>query len=235
MRLPNAEDPSERPDYITNIINGLERYNPEAVGTLESYLTLQCEEKFCDCNANRTLLKLYQLNPDRIKEEVVTNILVKAMTQFPSSQFSQAMHLISPSALAQPTELSEAVGKLRDLNLQLEGAQYARFWVTIESDDLYADLTTDIKGFEDMIRTRIAVLASQAFREIQLPLLEDWLGLSDAALRKFLAETCGWPVEGTTITVPKNPDNEAKKAEIREDVNVEMFSRVLRRAWEETA
>lgn len=63
MRLPNAEDPSERPDYITNIINGLERYNPEAVGTLESYLTLQCEEKFCDCNANRTLLKLYGQSP----------------------------------------------------------------------------------------------------------------------------------------------------------------------------
>jgi translation initiation factor 3 subunit K len=54
----NGEDPPERPDYIKTIINGLERYNPEAVGTLEGYLQLQCEEKFCDCNANRTLLKL---------------------------------------------------------------------------------------------------------------------------------------------------------------------------------
>lgn len=54
----NGEDPPERPEYISNIINGLERYNPEAVGTLEAYLTEQCEQKFCDCNANRTLLKL---------------------------------------------------------------------------------------------------------------------------------------------------------------------------------
>lgn len=52
------EDPQERPEYITLIINGLERYNPEAIGTLEDYLRQQCEQRFCDCNANRTLLKL---------------------------------------------------------------------------------------------------------------------------------------------------------------------------------
>lgn len=55
----NGEDPQERPDFIRAIISGLERYNPEAAGTLEAYLTQQCEEKFCDCNANRALLKLY--------------------------------------------------------------------------------------------------------------------------------------------------------------------------------
>lgn len=54
----NGEDPAERPEYVISIINGLERYNPEAVGTLESYLTEQCEQKYCDGNANRTLLKL---------------------------------------------------------------------------------------------------------------------------------------------------------------------------------
>jgi hypothetical protein len=59
----DGEDAKERHDYITNIINGLERYNPEAVGTLEGYLQEQCEQRFCDCNANRTLLKLYVSTP----------------------------------------------------------------------------------------------------------------------------------------------------------------------------
>jgi translation initiation factor 3 subunit K len=54
----NSEDPPERPDVVSNVINGLERYNPEAVPVLENYLSEQCENKFCDCNANRTLLKL---------------------------------------------------------------------------------------------------------------------------------------------------------------------------------
>ncbi|EEY16967.1 hypothetical protein D7B24_000882 [Verticillium nonalfalfae] len=230
----NGEDPSERPDYIVNIINGLERYNPEAVGTLEGYLTEQCEQKYTDCNANRTLLKLYQLNPDRTKDEVVTNILVKAMTQFPSSQFSLAMHIIHPTAAAQG-ELAEAIGKLRSLNNWLEGAEYARFWNAVDGDDLVADLIADIAGFEDIIRQNVAVLLSQAYRQVSLSQLEAWLGLEGDAASKYVSEVCGWKVENGEVIIPSNPENEAKKAEIREDVGIDMFSRVIRRTWEETA
>ncbi|SPQ24435.1 d0d8c3f6-aed1-4fc2-a922-39946136d337 [Thermothielavioides terrestris] len=237
----NGEDPQERPEQIRNIINGLERYNPQAADVLEAYLQQQCEEKFCDCNANRALLKLYQLNPDRIKDEVITNILVKAMTQFPSPQFDLALHLLSPShsnpGPNSSSDLAEAVSKLRVLNAQLEGAQYARFWATLDSDDIYADLTTDIAGFEEMIRLRIAQLVSQAFREVQTSVLEGWLGLdSEEEVKKFVVETCGWKVdEAGLVHVPKNPENEAKKTEIREDVSVDMFSRVIKRAWEDNA
>ncbi|KAF4589282.1 Translation initiation factor 3, subunit 12, eukaryotic [Ophiocordyceps camponoti-floridani] len=230
----NGDDPPERPDYITSIINGLERYNPEAVGTLETYLQEQCEEKFCDCNANRTLLKLYQLNPDRMKDEVITNILVKALTQFPSAQFSLALHIINPSVAA-TGELPEALAKLRSLNSQLEGAQYTNFWATVDGDDICADLVADISGFEDLIRHRIAQLISQAFREVNMDLLEPWLGLGKDATKKFVTEVCGWEVDDQgNAKIPPNPENEAKKAEIREDVNVDQFARVIRRAWETT-
>ncbi|KIL91734.1 eukaryotic translation initiation factor 3 subunit k [Fusarium avenaceum] len=229
----NGEDPPERPSEISAIINGLERYNPEAVGALETYLTDQCEQKFTDCNANRTLLKLYQLNPDRIKDEAITNILVKTMTQFPSAQFSLALHLINPSS-AVNGDLGEAVTKLRSLNGQLEGAQYSSFWADLD-DDMVADLIADIPDFEELIRHRIALLVSQAFRELQITHLESWLGLNEDATKKFVTEVCGWTVEGEgLVKVPPNPDNEAKKSEIREDVNVEQFSRVLRRSWEDT-
>ncbi|KAK3313195.1 armadillo-type protein [Apodospora peruviana] len=237
----NGEDPQERPEIIRNIINGLERYNPEAAGTLEEYLRQQCEEKFCDSNANRALLKLYQLNPDRIKDEVITNILVKAMTQFPSPQFDLAMHLLSPShsnpGPNSTSELAEAVSKLRALNAQLEGAQYDRFWATLDSDDLYADLTTDIAGFEDMIRVRIAQLISHAYREVSVTVLENWLGLdNEDEAKTFAVETCGWKIgEEGMVQIPKNPENEARKTEIREDVTIDMFSRVIKRSWEETA
>ncbi|KAI2607846.1 eukaryotic translation initiation factor 3 subunit K [Hypoxylon sp. NC1633] len=233
----DSEDPQERPEDIINIINGLERYNPEAVGNLEDYLRHQCENRYTDSNANRTLLKLYQLNPERVKDEVITNILVKALTCFPSPQFVLALHLIPPSLLAPNprAELPEAIAKLRELNNQLQGAQYARFWATLDSDDLYADLTTDIDGFEELIRVRIATLISHAYREIELPVLEQWLGLEGQAALKFVVETAGWKVDGNVVTIPKNPENEAKKSEVREDVNLDMFSRVIKRAWEETA
>jgi translation initiation factor 3 subunit K len=178
----------------------------------------------------------YQLNPDRIKDEAITNILVKALTQFPSPQFDLALHLLSPSQTnPNSSELAEAVDKLRALNLQLEGAQYARFWATLDSDDIYADLTTDTAGFEDMIRLRIAQLISQSYREIQVSVLENWLGQdSEEEVKKFVVETCGWKVaEGGVVQIPKNAENEAKKTEIREDVNIDMFSRVIKRSWEE--
>ncbi|KAI5859887.1 armadillo-type protein [Durotheca rogersii] len=232
----DSEDPQERPEDVSNIINGLERYNPEAVGNLEDYLRHQCENRYTDSNANRTLLKLYQLNPDRIKDEVITNILVKALTCFPSPQFSQALHLIPPSLVAPNSraELPEAIGKLRELAIQLQGAQYARFWATLDSDDLYADLTTDIEGFEELIRVRIATLVSHAYREIDLHVLEQWLGLEGQAALRFITDTAGWKVEEAVVKIPRNTENEAKKSEVREDVNVDMFSRVVRRAWEET-
>ncbi|KAK4099111.1 winged helix DNA-binding domain-containing protein [Parathielavia hyrcaniae] len=188
-----------------------------------------------------TLVSSYQLNPDRIKDEVITNILVKAMTQFPSPQFDLSLHLLSPSQ-SNPgpnstSDLTEAVAKLRVLNAQLEGAQYARFWVTLDSDDIYADLTTDIAGFEEMIRLRIAQLISQAHREVQTSVLEGWLGLDgEDEVNKFVIETCGWKVgEDGLVQIPKNADNEAKKTEIREDVAVDMFGRVIKRAWEDSA
>ncbi len=163
------------------------------------------------------------------------------MTQFPSPQFDLALHLLSPSH-SNPgpnsgSELAEAVSHLRTLNSQLEGAQYARFWATFESDDIYADLTTDIAGFEDMMRLRIAQLISHSYREISVGVLENWLGLDDEEeVKKFVTETCGWKVaEGGLVQIPKNPENEAKKTEIREDVNIDMFSRVIKRSWEETA
>lgn len=181
----------------------------------------------------------YQLNPDRVKDEVITNILVKALACFPSPQFSLALHLIPPHVLTPATsrneELPEAIAKLRQLNDQLQGSQYARFWATLDSDDLYADLTTDIEGFEEFIRVRIATLVSHAYREIELPILEQWLGMDGDEAKKFLTETAGWTIESGVVKIPKNPENEAKKSEVREDVNVEMFTRVIRRAWEETA
>lgn len=167
--------------------------------------------------------------------------MVKAMTQFPSAQFDLALHLLLPShsnpGPNSTSDLAEAVAKLRVLNSLLEGAQYGRFWATLDSDDIYADLTADIAGFEDMIRLRIAQHVSQAFREVQVSVLEGWLGLnSEDEVKKFVVETCGWKVdESGLVQLPKNPDNEAQKTEIREDVNIDMFSRVIKRAWEDTA
>ena len=57
--MPPAFDKcKERPQHIEEILNGLNRYNPETTTTFQDYINLQCEEKFFDVYASLALLKL---------------------------------------------------------------------------------------------------------------------------------------------------------------------------------
>ena len=48
----------ERPQNIDEILNGLDRYNPETTGIFQDYIAQQCEDRTYDCYANLALLKL---------------------------------------------------------------------------------------------------------------------------------------------------------------------------------
>lgn len=234
----------DRPDHIDAILNGLDRYNPETTSVFQEYVTQQCEERTVDSYANLALLKLYQFNPHLAKDETITNILVKCLTIFPSPDFSLALHLLPPHILtpasassalpaAGDAPLSEAVQKLNVLNNLLGRASYSEFWSTLDSDDLYADLVADVAGFEELIRIRIALTISQSVREIDRPVLESWLGMHGEAFEKFVRGVCGWGLEGSVVKVPLNKENEAKGTIVRENVKIEQFSRVIRRAYEQ--
>lgn len=49
----------ERPEHIDQILNGLDRYNPETTAVFQDYVMQQCEQQTYDCYANLALLKLY--------------------------------------------------------------------------------------------------------------------------------------------------------------------------------
>ncbi|KAF8866075.1 eukaryotic translation initiation factor 3 subunit K [Acephala macrosclerotiorum] len=236
----------DRPEHIDAILNGLDRYNPETTSIFQEYVVQQCEEKTYDAYANLALLKLYQFNPHLTKDETITNILVKSLTVFPSPDFSLCLHLLPPHILtpastqsalpaAGDAPLSEAVQKLNVLNNLLGQASYSQFWATLDSDDLYADLVADVAGFEELIRIRIALTISQSVREIERSVLESWLGMQGESFNKFVNGVCGWEIEGTIVKVPLNKENEAKGTIVRENVKVDQFARVIRRAYEQPA
>ncbi|KAJ9647349.1 hypothetical protein H2199_002338 [Coniosporium tulheliwenetii] len=125
--------------------------------------------------------------------------------------------------------------KLNILRNLLERADYEAFWETLNSDDLYADLYADVSGFEELMRVRIAVTVSQAVREVDRSVLEGWLNLRGQEFEHFVGEVCGWSVDGSTVKVPLNKENEAKGTVVRENVKFEQFSRLIRRAYEQPA
>ena len=58
--MPTAFDKcATRPSQIDEILNGLDRYNPETTTIFQDYVSTQCEEKTFDAYACLALLKLY--------------------------------------------------------------------------------------------------------------------------------------------------------------------------------
>jgi len=104
------------------------------------------------------------------------------------------------------------------LNTLLESASYRAFWEQLDSDDLYADLVADVAGFEELMRVRIAVTVGQGYREVERGVLEGWLNLEGAGFERFVAEICGWGLDGGVVRVPVNKENEAKGTVVREEV-----------------
>ncbi|CAI7624908.1 Eukaryotic translation initiation factor 3 subunit K [Penicillium manginii] len=236
-----------RPAHIDAILNGLDRYNPETTSVFQDYIQQQCEDRSFDCYANLALLKLYQFNPHLLQADTVTNVLAKALTVFPSPAFSLCLALLpthtqpfpatsEAQAASQTSDFVESVQKLARLSTLLESAQYTQFWSTLNSDDLYADLTADVAGFEELVRIRIAVEVGKTFRSITADSLEQWLDVRGRdALAKFVADVCDWKVEGDVVTVPTNKENEARSEVKSERVGVDMFGRVIRRGFEQAA
>jgi len=182
----------------------------------------------------------YQFNPHLNRDETITNILVKALAVFPSPDFSLCLHLLPPYILLNnhPTssgDLSEAVQKLKELNLLLESAQFKEFWTTLDSDDLYADLIADVTGFEDSIRQQVAMVASQSMREVNRELFEGWTNLRSDEFERFVKEDLGWSIEGDVVKIPLNKDNEARPTVTRENVKFDQFTRMIKRAYEQPA
>ena len=164
----------------------------------------------------------------------MTAILVKTLTVFPSPDFALCLHLLPPSTLAtspssrsglDTSPLAEAVQKLNVLNNLLSSADYAGFWAALRSDDLYSDLVGEVMGFEELMRVRIAATISQAMREVQRGILEDWLDLRGNTFEKFVGDVCGWRVASDSmVKVPPNKENEAKGTIVRENVKFDRES-----------
>ncbi|CAG5099793.1 Similar to EIF3K: Eukaryotic translation initiation factor 3 subunit K (Homo sapiens) [Cotesia congregata] len=80
---------------IADMIKGIERYNPVHLPTLEQYVDVQTRENAYDLEANLTVLKLYQLNPQSFKNDVTAQILLKALTNLPHTDFVLCKCLLS--------------------------------------------------------------------------------------------------------------------------------------------
>ncbi len=81
------------PSAISTLIEN-NRYNIEILPQLENYVQTQVDSQSYHFDANHTVIKFYQFNPEKIQKMIVGKILVKALMNLPSNDFQLLMFMI---------------------------------------------------------------------------------------------------------------------------------------------
>ncbi|KAF8316178.1 initiation factor 3 [Clavulina sp. PMI_390] len=232
--------PSTRPDVIDQLVDGVDRYNPENVNLLEDYLYRQIREQEYDCLANLAILKLYQFNPDLYNPDVVINILIKALIAAPAPDYSLCIALLgerqpeAPLPDGEEDPVPEILQQLNSLDLLLRSCQFPKFWslyFSSEYETLRQDYTVEVAGFEDSIRDVVVHAVKATFTSIGRPRLESYLNLKGADLQSYLEDHLGWSTSDSgTISIPPNPDNQIKATVTRESIALPQLQKLISHA-----
>lgn len=191
-------------EEIHENIQGVNRYNPENVSQLEDCVRTMCSENRYDRDISLTILKLYQLNPDRWDEAVVRSILMKTLMELPAPDFALAKSLIDANRLN-----SVELKRVLDLGAVLESCNFAAFWKLMRGEykptnDLnepfrqpaeVSKMVRSINGFEEAIRVFACKAISVTYQRIERSTLARLLGgATDKQLADYAANF-GWEIQ----------------------------------------
>uniref|UniRef100_A0A673BLT9 CSN8/PSMD8/EIF3K domain-containing protein n=1 Tax=Sphaeramia orbicularis TaxID=375764 RepID=A0A673BLT9_9TELE len=109
---------------VGKLLRGIDRYNPENLATLERYVETQARENAYDLEANLAVLKLYQFNPAYFQTHVTSQILLKALTNLPHTDFTLCKCMID-----QTHQEERPIRQILYLGNLLETCHFQSFWV----------------------------------------------------------------------------------------------------------
>lgn len=135
---------------------------------LESYVQTQAKKNTYDLEANLAVLKLYQFNPHLLNLDISHTILLKALTNFPHTDFVLCKCLLLPKQMQDDT-VREII-YLADI---LEQCDFSLFWSKVETN---SELFRGITGFYDSIRKFVCHVVSITFQSIEKEYLARLLG-----------------------------------------------------------
>ncbi|XP_013102869.1 eukaryotic translation initiation factor 3 subunit K [Stomoxys calcitrans] len=194
---------------IQEMLACIERYNPDHLKTLESYVEEQAKNNTYDLEANLAVLKLYQFNPHMLNYHITNTILLKCLTNLPHTDFVMAKCLLLPQQMK-----NEIVQTIIDLADILERADFTLFW---QRADMNTMLFRHIAGFHDSIRKFVCHVVGITFQTIKKDLLKELLGgIEDSTLEKWVKQN-GWKTQGSLVLIASQ-DEKIKTKNITEKI-----------------
>ncbi|XP_050300271.1 eukaryotic translation initiation factor 3 subunit K [Anthonomus grandis grandis] len=204
---------------VASMLNGIERYNPDNLPTLERYVEIQSKENTYDLEANLAVLKLYQFNPHSFNLDVTCQILLKALTNLPHTDFILCKCLLTEKQLA--TDPINQIIYLADI---LEQCDFQLFWARIRTTP---ELTQKIAGFLDSIRKFVCHVVGITFQTIEKSHLVQLLGdLDDKSLQVWVKKY-GWNFESNTLVFIGNQDENIKTKNISEKIDFDSVGHIM--------
>lgn len=172
---------------VGKLLKGIDRYNPENLATLERYVETQAKENAYDLEANLAVLKLYQFNPAFFQTTVTAQILLKALTNLPHTDFTLCKCMID-----QAHQEERPIRQILYLGDLLETCHFQAFWQALDEN---MDLLEGITGFEDSVRKFICHVVGITYQHIDRWLLAEMLGdLTDSQLKVWMSKY-GWSAD----------------------------------------
>ncbi|XP_026137373.1 eukaryotic translation initiation factor 3 subunit K isoform X1 [Carassius auratus] len=223
---------------VGKLLRGIDRYNPENLSTLERYVDTQARENTYDLEANLAVLKLYQFNPAYFQTTVTSQILLKALTNLPHTDFTLCKCMIdqthvslmcasgcpgvSLTAVSQQEE--RPIRQILYLGNLLETCHFQSFWASLEEN---RDLIDGITGFEDSVRKFICHVVGITYQNIEHRLLAEMLGDPLDTQVKVWMNKYGWTENEDGQIFIHSQEESVKPKNIVEKIDFESVSSIM--------
>ncbi|CAD6581754.1 MAG: hypothetical protein TREMPRED_003078 [Tremellales sp. Tagirdzhanova-0007] len=236
--LTEWHSPHTRTDAISDLIHGVDRYNPTNLSEMEDYLSAQLRAGEHDLLANLAILKLYQFNPQLSNPDVIVNILLKSLSAtVHGPDFNLCLSLLrEPINILHDIDSDDQsfvimVPFIQKLHELIRTCQFTTFWKEFNSS---TDVASRIHGVYlpqqphllTDLRHLFATSIASCFSRIPLVRIQRWLDLPQSELGDWCAGV-GWQVEGEMAVIPKNGDNDVKAGVVKETVELNQLTKLV--------
>lgn len=194
------------------------RYNPEHLKEIQDYVEEQVRDNSYDLEANLAVLKLYQFNPHLLNMDITYMILLKALTNFPHTDFVLCKCLLLPAQMQDDT-----VKDICYMAHILEQCDFALFWSKVQATP---DLFRKVKGFFDSIREFVCHVVGITFQTIRKDYLARLLGDIDNNTLSGWVKRKGWKEQGQLIFISSQDEN-IKTKNITEKIDFENLAPLM--------
>jgi translation initiation factor 3 subunit K len=219
------EQPAET--YTVEELVAVNPYNPDILNDLEVFVNEQVSSKTYNLDANLSLLRLYQFEPERLSVQIVARILIKALMAMPAPDFSLCLFLIP-----EHVQMEEQFKTLIVLSHYLETGRFRQFWDEASKSRNILDV---VPGFEQAIQSYAIHVLSLTYQKVPRPVLAEAINIEGLALDKFMeyhAANSGWVIEkgarSQLIVLPRNEFNHPElKKNMADTVPFEHVTRIF--------